>query len=322
MSQQLADLFNSNCRVAEGFPYPEWAAFYKFASENLTQPELDPFWCEIASIWVDRIRERLGPEYRRFDSEDVILVTSEPDDVARRMLHFCEEKTIRLRKILKGIAIEEYYGKQVVLHFGFSDIYWQYVSEFHGDGEVAASAGSFLFAGYSHIALASEYYWATETILLHEMTHGCLMHLPIPLWLNEAIARSVEIECGLTQSLIVDREIFDKHHENWDEASIQAFWHGEAFRDAEVFSELSYMLAEILMNLIVDEVRGEPERFKRFVNEANREDCGEGAAQAHLGKSLGEIVSRFLGPGDWTPLPMKPEDESDDDEAPATEENA
>lgn len=311
MSLELTALFNSNCEFAEGFPYPDWDALDKWAEDNVAESDLETFWRDIASLWVDRIVERLGTTYRRFESDEFILVTAEPNDVAENMLRFCDEKLIQVLKVLKNIALDSGYGKRLVLHFNSSDVYWEYVAEFESEEETSGSAGCFLDRGYGHIAVASEYHWFTETVILHELAHGCLMHLSIPLWLNEGLAKAVELQCKFTAPLLLERETYEKHQELWDEESIQEFWQGHSFSDPEEHSELSYQLAEILMNLIADEVRGQPEEFAAFVNDAKYEDCGEAAAWASFGKGLGEIISRFLGPGNWAPLPFEPEMDSD-----------
>jgi hypothetical protein len=42
---------------------------------------------------------------------------------------------------------------------------------------------------------------------------------------------------------------------------------------------------------------------RAFFENARWEDAGEGAAQEHLSVSLGELVARILGPGEWAPKP-------------------
>ena len=72
---------------------------------------------------------------------------------------------------------------------------------------------------------------------------------------------------------------------------------------------MSYQLAEVLMRLLVADhrprwfglSRERQRRFFAFLQEADRTDCGEAAAQEHLGFGLEQLANQFLGPGDWAP---------------------
>ena len=47
--------------------------------------------------------------------------------------------------------------------------------------------------------------------------------------------------------------------------------------------------------------RGAPAEFRDFVLHADRKDAGEAAARDCLGVQLSDLVSAFLGPGEWAP---------------------
>ena len=148
--------------------------------------------------------------------------------------------------------------------------------------------------GYGHFVFPSQDIDYAEPIAVHELTHACLVHLPIPLWLNEGMAVLME-DVLAGNSLFLDKEIVERHQKYWNEETIQGFWSGESFMAIDEGQELSYNLAHIVSRNISQDFTA----FIKFCNCSNYEDAGELAAQECLGLSLTQAVGSFLGEGNW-----------------------
>ena len=100
--------------------------------------------------------------------------------------------------------------------------YYRYISYFYGEGKHPMSGGVCLSGeGYIHFAFPTPDYLSYRTVLVHELTHGCLGHLPIPCWLNEAIAMRMEEVICEVQTFHMDEDIRDRHFAHWNAKSIQ-----------------------------------------------------------------------------------------------------
>jgi hypothetical protein len=144
-----------------------------------------------------------------------------------------------------------------------------------------------------------------EATIAHEMTHSCLEHLPLPLWLNEGLAVNTEERLtGVKPSLLTPDRLHDKLRRFWSVVSIQEFWSGRSFDRPGDSNQLSYALARI----IVEQLAKDWGPFREFVLRADRADAGAAAARECLGLDLGSIVTVLLEretPKSWSPDPAK-----------------
>jgi hypothetical protein len=213
-------------------------------------------------------------------------------------LDYAERTAARLEELLREIAWGRAVGKDVLLVFGEEDDYFQYVSHFCPDGEQAASGGMCIQGGYTHIALPWRDELDAANAIVHELTHDCLAHLPLPLWLNEGVA--VLLQKSLAPGArppVMSGELAERHDAFWNEESILRFWAGTSFYEPGDANELSYSLAEVLVTLLTE--RGPA--FCEFVRLAHRDDAGQTAALDVLKLDLGELAATFFGPGNWRP---------------------
>jgi hypothetical protein len=98
--------------------------------------------------------------------------------------------------------------------------------------------------------------------------------------------------------LLLDNEAVRKHGRYWGRHRLGAFWTGRAFTQPDRGQELSYALAEVLVNNLLND---HGRQFRSFLIDAKASDCGEAAARKHFGISLGTLAAEFLGGGDWGP---------------------
>src|SRR5690349_18061838 len=85
-------------------------------------------------------------------------------------------------------------GPLVILLFADAETYGLYTSPFNPQEEEIRSGGMCLRQGYVHVALRPYPLESLQRILLHEMTHACLSHLSLPLWLEEGVTQLAEDE--------------------------------------------------------------------------------------------------------------------------------
>ena len=170
----------------------------------------------------------------------------------------------------------------------------------------------------AHLAVKLTTELEAAQTLAHELTHGRLAHLPIPAWLNEGIAMRLQrVTAGVyapradegdqknfwaamsnwVPPLMWD-ELAERHHAFWNEQNIQSFWAGTSFEDNQESQELSYSLAEVLVNLLGEN----RDAFLEFVSRAHYDDAGQTAALDCLGVCLGDTAGTFLGEGSWRPV--------------------
>jgi hypothetical protein len=286
-------------------PIPDWEAIAGQERPEWGDQEKDVFWTSAAAAWLTRLAEDLGQEYRVSESSEFVLMSALPDRPAKVFLTSCETSRKRILRFLEGIASDRVgWGKHVVIVLEDQDDYYDYISNFHGEGgEYAMSSGVFIHAGYGHFVVWSGDMRVAESVIAHELTHCLVSHLPIPAWLNEGMA--VNIERRIFPYLAhpdmqehAPAEMQAKHEAFWSEETIQDFWSGELFLRAGEGNMLAYDLATKITSLAAKDY----DAFREFACQA---DCGDGglSGQELLGYPLAHLVEAVLGPGTWAPTP-------------------
>lgn len=287
--------------LKEGFSRPNWKAIAA-AIEGSCEPEdREAAWREAVLQWVDQMTDELGGPYRAQKSRDFVLLSPLPEEGRRRILDFSQRALDVIRHHLREVAWGKHSFLHVIIMFQEEDDYFQYISGFHKEGTHPASSGIQIRSGYPHIALRYQSEADARSIIAHEMAHHCVAHLPLPRWLDEGIAQTIErAVSGYTGSFLPD-EVLDGHRRFWNEARIQGFWAGTSFQEPGDSVRLSYSLADILVHLITEDFSPNPESFLAFVGNAHHDDGGQTAALDCLGTCLGKVAETFLGSGDWRP---------------------
>jgi hypothetical protein len=264
---------------------------------------LDEFWHCFVRRWLDALIQSLPGRYAQAESKEFHLLSELDDQGRARTLQFLEQSCSHIQKVVGDTAEEEWHGKHLVLRFSDQDTYYRYLAHFSSDGEHAGSAGCFLKAEYYHIVYPASWSMDEErATLAHELTHNLLADLPLPRWLDEALAMAFQADvCGFGDEP-VNRELSRRHREYWNEKTIQDFWLGTSFGTVKG-QELSYSLARVLLQLIHNEVRPEPDKFHRFVTASDWHDAGAIACREYLDVRISDLIGSFLGPKDWEPKP-------------------
>ncbi len=306
MKKALVPDISRHLHAKQGFCHPDWEAITDCIEANVVESDWNEAWVEAASQWVGHLCDKLGGDYRIYETTNFLFLSDAPDRVIKDACSFYETALKEILENLEGVASDEGLGKHVVLMFNNIDDYYAYILYFYPEGDQPMSGGVCLNGeGYVHYAFPATDYYHYRTVLVHELTHGCLGHLSIPAWLNEAMAmRMEEVICG-TEIFELDKEILERHIKHWDSNSIQEFWRGDSWEIHGESFELSYKLAQILWRKIEVVLKTPTDVLLSFVATADFNDGGQAACESVLGFCLGELVCDFLGEGDWDPKPVQ-----------------
>lgn len=293
--ESLADM-DLGIEVVEGFSRPNWKAVRAFVKSQVLPEDRSEAWNYIVFRWLKELASDWGGSCRLFSSKRFFCLSDLDPATTRVLLDYAESTVAAIRSGLGKAAWSGFHGKHVLLFFADRDDYFAYISYYHADGTHMLSGGIFTRRGYAHIALPYGSTLTAQHVLAHELAHNLLCHLPIPLWLNEGLA--VTIERQMTRSpFSLDGDLADRHRNHWNKENIQSFWSGQSYDEPGDGSELSYSLGEILVALLAE--RGSA--FAEFVRDADWRDGGQDAAVNLLGRGLEEVLTGFLGPGEWRP---------------------
>lgn len=280
-----------------GLSHPEWEKFWQLANARLPRTRLDAAYRRAVRDWLRQLREDLGGTYCCYETKNFLFLGAEGRRVSDVLLAYAEKSQEVIAAQIGKLAPRDVYGKQVLLVLSDADDYYTYISHFYPDGTHNASSGVFITAGgYTHIAMPFHFVYSAKAVITHELVHNNLFHLPIPTWLNEGLAQRIE-SIVVSRPLRLDREMAQRHHEFWDEESLQRFWAGLAFHEPGESVELSYNLGLLLVESLI----APGAAFLDFVAEADWRDGGQDAAVRILDRDLGEAVGGLLGEGNWRP---------------------
>jgi len=255
-----------------------------------------------AAAWLDAMTLALPEQYTRTESDNFMLLSALEPRPRKVLLDYLERSRRRVLATLPQIAADAGYGKSVVMVLADEDTYYRYVSNYGSESSEpeAYSGGMFIDAGYGHFVFAQGTFESMERVVVHELTHCLVRHLPIPAWLNEGLAVNVEHRFVRQPPRYRAEELQFLLSRFWNASTIQEFWSGKSFLRPDDGQPLSYELARLLAQLLDKDY----DVFARFCAEARQEDAGEAAAMSVLGVSLGELAAVVLGAGDWAPQPQ------------------
>ncbi|MFN7141558.1 MAG: hypothetical protein ACK4UN_19695, partial [Limisphaerales bacterium] len=137
--------------------------------------------------WVQKVRDFYGGNFRVTPSETILLLSALEESVHRELVKFTSSNLHVIRKELQ--LVNNRSGRLPVLIFHEEDDYYHHISHFYPDGEHPMTGGIYILSsGSDHIAVQSRWDLPVRPILAHELTHFCVVGLPLPLWLNENLA--------------------------------------------------------------------------------------------------------------------------------------
>lgn len=312
------EAFKTGVSFEDGFHRVEWDVVRLWIESQLETLDWNMAWTEAATWWAGLLRDDLGGDYLVRQSRETILLCEQTEDISEWLLSYASRAATTIKEELGQTAWKGAFGKHLIIVFTDHDDYYQYVAHHMADGVNPSSGGMCIYSGYTHVALPWTEQLDVANAVIHELAHDCLAHLPLPHWLNEGVAVTLEKAIGapprpLGQSdqdavygaainwrppMMWD-ELAERHFTFWNEENIQTFWAGTSFYVPGDSNELSYSLAEVFVKLLSE--RGERRAFCGFLEASHREDTGHSASLGIFGTGLGEIAGTFLGKGEWRP---------------------
>ena len=280
-------------------PRRDWGIIRNWVDHHVADSERHSAWTEIAKQWLAVLDQALGGRYQILQTDHLILFAPREFEDVESLLAFAESGCDAIVNALGILAREVWLGPHVVLLFENAESYDDYVTPFGGN--YVPSAGMCLREGYVHVAVHPGQLDRVRQTLLHELTHACLSHLSLPLWLEEGVTQLAE-EATIPDwgRFRLDTKTAADLREYWRTNGLCHFWWGSGFHADDEAQTHSYRLAEILFRILAtDHQRALPE----FVRHANHADAGESAARDILGEGLAKLAAQFLGPGPWDPIP-------------------
>lgn len=283
-----------------GFPRPYWAGVYADVKQYHVDANQYELWCDIARSWLNRLVSSLPSTYTLHESDMFMLVTSAPANYVATF-QACIERTFKqITGTLHGIAADDGLGKYAIILFDDIDLFYAYRSYFYGNkGVCEIDSGGYINRGYRHFVFPRQELSHMHNILAHEITHALLSHLSIPAWLNEGMAVNTEDLITRSAPPRMGNEMHARHRLYWAAEEIQEFWSGGSFYRSGEGQELSYHLAQLAVHSLFQDYNA----FVRFTNKAHHADGGEAAIKEVYKGSLANLITQYLGEGDWAPKP-------------------
>ena len=296
--------FVAHIKTHHGFPIVDWEPVESWIADSVPESRRAAAWGDCERAWLSHFRDALGPGFRLDEGPTAMVLSSLEPHSSRSTLRFMERTLRKIGAVLDGITEIPAWGKDLLIIFEDDNQYYEYVSYYYPEsGEFSFSSGMHITRGCSHFVTTRGGLQSLEPTIAHEMTHGCLAHLPIPLWLDEGIAVNTERRLtGVAPRLYTPEQMNMRHKRFWGKREIQEFWSGKSFRRTDDGNMLSYDLARIL----VEQFAKEWGPFKAFTLAADYTDSGSAAALEHLRISLGAAATAVLEQAsspDWEPNP-------------------
>ena len=286
--------FESTLIVEHGLPVPDWQQVQHWVDQIAEDDARGKAWSEAEVAWLVHLRAALGPQYRLVRRGSAVVLSSLDGVEAVAAAQFMNATQERIVSVLDGVArAPEGAGYDILLVLDDEDTYYNYVARYYAeDGEFAFSGGMFISHGCGHfVTRKAKELKDVEPVIVHELTHGSLSHLPIPLWLNEGLAVNTEERLSPGQAKThTARQRDVLHRKFWNAQTIQEFWSGHSYSRPDEGNMLSYDLGRLL----VQHLSSDWQRFAAFANAAHADDGGLAAARDILGVELGELVKALF----------------------------
>lgn len=291
--------------LEEGLPVPDWIALNDWI-ETIDTTDRGRVWADAELAWLSCLRSALGDTYKISRFRQAVVLSSLSSRQEQLVMAFMDSSIKRIVKTLGRIASVPEWGYDILIVLDDEDTYYRYISRYYPEeGEFSISSGVHIGYGCSHFVTTKQEMRLIEPVIVHEMTHSCVAHLPIPAWLNEGLAVNTEHSvCGSSDTDADTPARHNQHRNFWNPNTVQQLWSGASFKRTDEGSLLSYDLARIL----VSQMGKSWEQFEAFVLDADLNDSGQRSANEKYGMSLGAMVCALLdqqySPA-WEPMPEK-----------------
>lgn len=273
-----------------GFPIVDWPAVEAWR-QSLPESSHAAALASAHRGWLLHFRDALAPDARLFESSSCWLLSSYDDRSAEVASTFVCRAFTNVVSSLGDLVQRRAIERIALVVFDDVQRYYEYVSHDHPEeDERGLSGGCFIRDGSQVVTWVSGLA-SLERVVVHELTHACLAHRPLPIWLNEGLAQcTTDAILGRTASRPHERDLRAKHAVAWDDDRLREFWSGRSFTRPDDRQPLSYDLARLLVASLASDWA----RFERFSASAHTRDGGAAAAREHLGRELDDLARATL----------------------------
>jgi hypothetical protein len=287
--------------VQHQMPIPDWVTCNP--SESSSHQVVHEHWSHVAASWLQRLSNEFTEPLLLRESDNFFALSSLTQRETEVLLTYSERARKRNLATLAGIASDEGLGKHVVMVLPNEEDYYRYVSEYtpEDSGEQAFSGGMFIQNGYGHFVFCKSGMDTMEPILVHELAHALVAHLPLPAWLNEGLAVNTERRWAARPARHKPQELAYLHSRFWNEETMQEFWSGKSYKRPDEGSALSYDLAERLIALIGQD----HDLLIKYSLAAHYQDAGKQAALDILDQPIESLIAEVIGAEFAAPDPLK-----------------
>jgi hypothetical protein len=280
-------------------PMPDWDTCEP--KESLSDAQQSAHWSSVAVGWLTKLSQAFDKPLVLWESDDFFLLSALSARESEVLLEYAQKAMKRNLATLARIASSEGRGKMVILVLDSEDDYYRYISNFYPeDGEYALSGGMFLQHGYGHFVFWRSEMHAMEPVLVHELAHALVQHLPLPAWLNEGLAVNTERRWAPRPDRYKPNEYAYLHANFWNPQTMQEFWSGKSFIRPDDGQALSYDLAARMVEALGHDYGA----LAAFANAATSDDAGLSASQTQ-GWSLVELTQAAIGAAFELPDPAQ-----------------
>ncbi len=241
----------------------------------------------LVALWLDRVRDELKRDYRRWRHADVEGLAPLEGNIAPRLAAIGDAASRRVPHYLRGLVEGRDAGPVALVALAGQKDYYTFIDPFQPrEGEFATSGGVYIGgAPLPIIAMPIDgAKFAMEWVVAHEMTHHVLADLNLPVWIEEGLTQMMEEAVGGKPYASLTLNDIRDHREYWDERSLERYFAGGSFSHAHGPEQrLAYQLSEAIVRT---QMADRPKMFLRFMREACGTEDGREAARSVLGCEL------------------------------------
>jgi len=283
----------------DAFPRPDWTAINDWMNHSIGSEHRSEAAAQITDHWLSRLLEAFGSTYVAEKSSYYILLSKRGEKQRKATLDQLERGRRLILSTLRSDAKAISSRPQVFIELDTSEAWDFYFATFDSEGIQEEAARIFFGPG----AIPTPC-WDTGGVaeLAYRLVDHLFLHFPSPRWLRHGAVGYFTTLLVRRDFAIVEDGWLEAHREYWNAESIQDFWSGKTFEDV-ANGGYAENLAEVLVDIMMRELHLTAEKFAEFVTQAEKRDAGASATWKYFNASLDEVVSPFLGDGDWSPKP-------------------
>ncbi len=237
-----------------GMPRPRWDLVNHWIDARLPTEQHGEAWTGISRQWLGMLADVFDGSLTVWESANFLILGPNQEATASVLLRSAEASKEYIFRSLNDLIDYSFPAKRAMLVLDFPDDYYRYLEPFQPEGHLGGSAGMHIREGLPHIVIANSAIAQVERTIAHEMTHSALMYMSLPVWIEEGLAQLVE-RGVVGNSLTLDEKAVRLAKRFWEAHGLDLFWRGEGFSMPGKAQLLSYQLAEVLVQLLIEEFR-------------------------------------------------------------------